>query len=157
MVSDEKPIFAIEKSAKGNKIGGLFVLYTSYLYLILQGYYLTLCSLAHRNFATFRHRWKQSNSRCLRDVSMSLVCPLGYTKLYIHIGVGFCVARSDFDGQCDLGGLLSPAQVPPKTNRAVSCDLIQPILFPSAGSIPPRHPPTPPSGGWGLGRGVIRK
>ena len=32
---------------------------------------------------------------------MSLVCPLGYTKLYIHIGVGFCVARSYDVGQCE--------------------------------------------------------
>ena len=49
----------------------------------------------------------QSNSRCLVDVYTStlpcalLSCNAHLGYLIYHIGVGFCVARSDCDGQCE--------------------------------------------------------
>ena len=62
---------------------------------------LDVLFLAYRNFANFDRSQKQSNSRCLRGMFISLLhlCQSKvYLSCYTHIGVGFCVARSDCDG-----------------------------------------------------------
>ena len=61
--------------------------------------YLTFCSWLFEISQVLNRSRKQSNSRCLRGMSISLV-RLCRSKVHssgiIHIGVGFCVARSDF-------------------------------------------------------------
>ena len=63
---------------------------------------LDVLSLAHQNFATFDHR------QCKATVDVYGICLypsctffIRCRKFFIHIGVGFCVARSGDGGQCE--------------------------------------------------------
>ena len=65
---------------------------------------LDVLFLALQNFANSKIQPKQSNSRCLRGMFISLLrlCRSKvHSSVIIHIGVGFCVARSDWIGQCE--------------------------------------------------------
>ncbi len=59
--------------------------------------------LTYRNFATFSHGQGRGNSRCLVDVYNHrrlghVFRKVGMPRFGIHIGVGFCVARSTVMG-----------------------------------------------------------
>ena len=75
-----------------------------------EGVYLDALFLALRNFATFGHCQGKATvdvcGICVNICQVEVYPPVrgGYALLAVHIGVGFCVARSYSVGQCE--GLL---------------------------------------------------